>query len=508
MALTPLNIAIQQPQHPSMIDEMYKMAQVKDAMQLMKQRTLANTQNEQARKIFAGSGSDEEVSSGLHSAGLIDPYTKWQEYIGSARTEHLKQANERITQVQGHIKLLHEAADGLRQVEDPSTRQILAQQTQKYLTEEAGVPQQLLFDASSDESLDHFIQMYKNTDAELKEQKSKVDKQIADLDLQTKTAAEARAKAEEGFKNQYERQGKTAAGEQAFTQYLNRNGVDPSTLNPQSEAQARHQFELETIAEKQKPTDTERFVELGVKIEKGDATPDEQKEYKQYEKRATMAGTNTFNLNNPTTDDATVAGIVREIEDDPTGTVFNKLTAGNKKLQDQVRKALIADGGHITINTASTRQLSETAHALMPKLDETIALLNDPKVAAKLGPVIGRWNEFKAGKIGAGDPDFIKIRTLLGLEQTGIARAHIGARGSQQLKEKFESLFNSDKMDANTLKVALETAQDFLRGYEQANPKYNRQANAAGAGERRVQMPDGTTHVYGADGKYLRTEPK
>src|ERR1041385_5014181 len=110
-------------------------------------------------------------------------------------------------------------------------------------------------------------------------------------------------------------------------------------------------------------------------------------------------------------------------------------------------------------------------------MDETIAALNDPKVQAAMGPLGSRWQEFVAGKIGSSDPtlrgldaDTIsklnRLRAFMSLEQTGTARAHAGARGSQGLQDKFENLVNSTRMDARTAIDSLTAARDFLSGYE------------------------------------------
>ena len=116
--------------------------------------------------------------------------------------------------------------------------------------------------------------------------------------------------------------------------------------------------------------------------------------------------------------------------------------------------------------TAATRQLGETARAILPTFDKWIARLGDPKYTEMLGPIMSRWKDFMAGKVGSADPEFAYLRTQIALLQTGTMRAHVGARGGQGLLAKFESLFNADKMDAPTLQASLAGVRDFLTQYK------------------------------------------
>lgn len=140
--------------------------------------------------------------------------------------------------------------------------------------------------------------------------------------------------------------------------------------------------------------------------------------------------------------------------------------------------------------TASSKQLGETAHVLIPKMDTVLKRLEDPAFAERLGPAVGRWNEFMAGKVGAGDPEFAALRATIGLLQTGTMRAHVGARGGAAMMQKFEGLFNADHMDVPTLRASLGAVRDFLKGYE--GMRYPKAGGAAGgAVEEWERGPDG-----------------
>jgi len=111
--------------------------------------------------------------------------------------------------------------------------------------------------------------------------------------------------------------------------------------------------------------------------------------------------------------------------------------------------------------------MAEIAHSLIGKFDKAMVKLEDPKIAAKFGPAMGRFQEFMAGKVGAADPDFAELRSTLSLLLTGTMRAHFGARGGQQMYDHFVDLLNSGRMDAPTLLASMRGLRDFMKGYEE-----------------------------------------
>ncbi len=119
-----------------------------------------------------------------------------------------------------------------------------------------------------------------------------------------------------------------------------------------------------------------------------------------------------FALNNPIADEAKAKYIADQVRDNPLNW---NLTAGNKSLQEQVRTEL-SKGEDVNRLTASTRQLGETADVVVPKIDALIKKLDDPKLVASLGPVMGRWYERSRSR---GDP---------GADWLDANRRHAGAR--------------------------------------------------------------------------------
>lgn len=88
-----------------------------------------------------------------------------------------------------------------------------------------------------------------------------------------------------------------------------------------------------------------------------------------------------------------------------------------------------------------------------------------------LGPTMGRWNEFLAGKVGAtGDPAkdalLAKLRTDVSFLKSGMGVVHSGARGGAvQIVQRFDSLLSSDRMTKEMLNGAIDGFKGWLDTY-------------------------------------------
>lgn len=80
-----------------------------------------------------------------------------------------------------------------------------------------------------------------------------------------------------------------------------------------------------------------------------------------------------------------------------------------------------------------------------------------------LGPAVGRWNEFLAGKVGTG-PQFTELRNDLGLLSTKIMQAHVGSRGSVAMLDHFKAMADAGRMDYQTLAAALHGEYQYVHG--------------------------------------------
>ena len=74
---------------------------------------------------------------------------------------------------------------------------------------------------------------------------------------------------------------------------------------------------------------------------------------------------------------------------------------------------------------------------------------------AALGPLASRWSEYMAGKVGAPNEGFTRLRTDAGLLQTLLMRMHVGARGGKEMMEHFKGLLDASKQSPENLLAAL-----------------------------------------------------
>jgi hypothetical protein len=103
--------------------------------------------------------------------------------------------------------------------------------------------------------------------------------------------------------------------------------------------------------------------------------------------------------------------------------------------------------------TVTTKSMMEAAPKVLNFVERIRPLIEQSR--SKMGPAAGRWSEMWAGKIGAEDPLFTRLRTNVGLLQTLLMRMHVGARGGEYIMQHFENLINSGKQDPDNLLAAL-----------------------------------------------------
>ena len=111
------------------------------------------------------------------------------------------------------------------------------------------------------------------------------------------------------------------------------------------------------------------------------------------------------------------------------------------------------------VPTAQTRQMAETAPKVIDLIDRTSKLIGEQ--VKTLGPASSRWNEFMSGKVGAPNPEFMKLRTNAALLQTLLLRMHLGARGGQQMMAHFKDLIDTGKQSPENMKAALEEIKNY-----------------------------------------------
>jgi hypothetical protein len=92
--------------------------------------------------------------------------------------------------------------------------------------------------------------------------------------------------------------------------------------------------------------------------------------------------------------------------------------------------------------------------------------------AGKLGPAASRWNAILTNKLGSGDADYARLSTDIGLLQTAIQQAHVGAKGSSELMEHFKQTIGDPTIsDAPTLLARLGASWDYINHKAMFVPK-------------------------------------
>lgn len=117
--------------------------------------------------------------------------------------------------------------------------------------------------------------------------------------------------------------------------------------------------------------------------------------------------------------------------------------------------------------TSASRTRAEFAGSLLEHMEPIQRQIDELEKSGKLGPVVGRWKDFMAGTWGAGDPEYIELKTNIDLLQTGLMLTHVSARGGIKLLEKFTRMITAQRMNPETLRGTLRAINDWLRTYEQ-----------------------------------------
>jgi hypothetical protein len=257
------------------------------------------------------------------------------------------------------------------------------------------------------------------------------------------------------------------------------------------------EFQLKTGAN---PADFDRIDKLLEATEKGEATAAQREQTNAIRQQ-------TFEIARDKQDMNAVQGI-----DPKTGAtvmvpygqaqqmgIQNPLKASD----DVVNKALAARHWLNLANTKAPDDAKPEDMGIMQLVDKLDA-------EGKLGPVASRWNEFMAGKVGAGDPEISALRTKMGLSTTLLQQAHVGNRGSSQMLEHFEDLANQKKLDGPTLKASLGAEVNYVtdRAMDPNPPNYNQQAAkpvaATAAKPTAFKVPEGAPAAPAEDGHKLK----
>jgi hypothetical protein len=196
-------------------------------------------------------------------------------------------------------------------------------------------------------------------------------------------------------------------------------------------------------------------------------------------------------------DPKTVSYLADQVQSDAKNWT---LLGGNKGLQNAVRTELSNRGVNVNQIDAQTRDSAKFAQTLLPHITTLQQEISSLDAAGKLGPLAGRWGDFMAGKVGAGDPDYERLRVNLGLFKTALGRVHGGARGgaSPFMIEHFNNLINGATMDAATLHSGIDAASDWVKGYANMVPSSGGQTQQQS--QIKVQQNKAGNYRYSTDG--------
>lgn len=138
---------------------------------------------------------------------------------------------------------------------------------------------------------------------------------------------------------------------------------------------------------------------------------------------------------------------------------------GNEHLKEIVRQfdlqKAATEGTKFTAATRSMKEVAPTVEKFTDRIDKLIDL-NEKQ----LGPGAGRWSEFMAGKVGAENKDFTKLRTNIGLLTTSLMRMHVGARGGVELMKHFQDMIDSGRQSPGNLRAAIGEIRNYAKSME------------------------------------------
>jgi hypothetical protein len=147
--------------------------------------------------------------------------------------------------------------------------------------------------------------------------------------------------------------------------------------------------------------------------------------------------------------------------------------------------------------TSNTRTMMETAPKVIALAEKLEALIK--KNQDEIGPGEGRLNELLTGKVGADNPEFVKIRTDAGLLSTLVMRMHLGARGGSQAMAYFRDLFANSAQTPGNYLAALGELRDYANIVKGTKEGENVVIGREAPKQVKFKASDGTSWTIDAD---------
>jgi hypothetical protein len=189
----------------------------------------------------------------------------------------------------------------------------------------------------------------------------------------------------------------------------------------------------------------------------------------------------------------------------PNGT--GGYTLGSFGPGDTIPEGAVSSSGVNQLNMGTQTMRTSAARADVA-LDGIQSVMD--KISAnqsKLGPIMGRWNDFMQGKVGSDNPEFAALRTDLMFLTTSAAMTHAIGRLPENLREEFNHVMNAPQQTPQNLlavmsrvKSWLEVNKEIMGGATQRIQNKGRQ-QVAGNASVKVQRNSATgQYRYSTDG--------
>lgn len=115
------------------------------------------------------------------------------------------------------------------------------------------------------------------------------------------------------------------------------------------------------------------------------------------------------------------------------------------------------------VSTPTAQQRTAAARADMAAQEVPGITVEVQQLASQLGPVMGRWNEFMQGKVGAPNPAIAKLRSDLVYLSSAVALAHAVGRLPENLREEFDTMINAPQQSPENIIAVLGATQKWMQ---------------------------------------------
>lgn len=249
----------------------------------------------------------------------------------------------------------------------------------------------------------------------------------------------------------------------------------PVADKPQTPQQVLAGIVAEDIDKNVSPADDPRVQQVsdtitGLAKEPVDKTPAPHVTYDAGIPVSVTDGKNVYDVNDP------------KLPDNLKPLVQAATRAHGQRLSEEAGKTAAANAEaerrfreHDAATTAATKSMKEAAPGVISLANRVKQLVAEQ--AKSLGPSGSRWSEFMAGKVGAPNPEFTKLRTDVGLLTTKLMRMHVGARGGELIMQHFKDLIDTGKQSPENLNAALDEIIQYAKD-TQAESKGEQQQTA------------------------------